>query len=233
MIPTIPETQMAESLAVLSRKGWLEAQPDDFRRHMVAFGRRRTLESDELVALEGEEDSRMYGILSGAIACSGSHGHDSPILATVLFPGQWFGYGPQLGHLPRILTFHAQTPSVLIAFGNAELQKIRTIVPDFSERLAQLAVLQTNYVAAVATEVLIPDVAKRIVAVLLRLASWSAPQSLVPVSQADLAEMSNTSRQTVSKVLKKLEQNDLIGVRYGGIEVPDVSALARTGTALD
>jgi CRP-like cAMP-binding protein len=218
---------MAASLAVLSRKGWLAAQPDDFRRQFVTMGRRRSLASGEVVALEGEDDARMYGILKGAIACSGSHGHDAPILATVLFPGQWFGYGPQLGGLPRALTFHAQMPSELLAFGNAELQRIRAVAPDLSERMSQLAVLQTNYTAAIVTEVLIPKSAQRIAAVLVRLANWSAPQTLLPVSQNDLAEMSNASRQTVSKALKKMEQSGLIGQHYGGIDVPDVDALAR------
>jgi CRP/FNR family transcriptional regulator, cyclic AMP receptor protein len=221
------DSQMAESHAALSRKGWLAAQPEEFRRQMIMMGRRRSLASGEVVALEGEDDARMYGILKGAIACSGSHGHDAPILSTVLFPGQWFGYGPQLGDLPRTLTFHAQAPSELLAFGNTELQKIRAVAPDLGERMAQLAVLQTNYAAAIVTEVLIPKSAQRIAAVLVRLANWSAPLTLLPVSQNDLAEMSNASRQTVSKALKKMEHSGLIVQHYGGIDVPNINALAR------
>jgi CRP-like cAMP-binding protein len=228
---TILENKTAESLAALWRKGWLAVQPDDFRRAMVAIGRQRSLASGEVVALEGEDDARMYGIVKGAMACSGSHGHDAPILGTIMFPGQWFGFGPQLAGTRRVLTFHAQCPSVLLCFGNPELAKVRASFPDLGDRLAQLAQMQTNYTTDVVCELLVKDTALRIVTVLQRLAIWAAPATRLPMSQAELAEMSNASRASVSQALKMLERQGLVVLGYGGIDIPALDALNRWNAA--
>ena len=106
-----------EGLAALSRKGWLAVQPADFCRYMVLAGKPRRCERGEVIATEGENDARMYGIVSGAIAACGSHAHEVPVLGTILFPGQWFGFGPQLAGTRRVLAFqHTVTGSDLLFF---------------------------------------------------------------------------------------------------------------------
>jgi CRP-like cAMP-binding protein len=74
---------------------------------------------------------------------------------------------------------------------------------------------------------LVADTARRIVTVLQRLAIWAAPSTRLPLAQAELAEMSNASRASVSKTVKELERQGLLKVVYGGIEVPDLGALNR------
>jgi len=216
-----------EGLAALSRKGWLAVQPADFCRYMVLAGKPRRCERSEVIATEGENDARMYGIVSGAIAACGSHAHEVPVLGTILFPGQWFGFGPQLAGTRRVLAFHVQEPSLLLCYGNAELQTVRAAFPELGDRLAQLAQFQANYATDIVGELLVADTARRIVTVLQRLAIWAAPSTRLPLAQAELAEMSNASRASVSKTVKELERQGLLKVVYGGIEVPDLGALNR------
>jgi CRP/FNR family transcriptional regulator, cyclic AMP receptor protein len=219
--------ERVNALNALARKGWLSTQPQDFRVAMVELGRSRKLARGEAIALEDDDDARMYAITSGSIAACGSHAHHAPVLGTILFPGQWFGFGPLLAGTRRVLRFHAQEHSLLLCYGNAELERAHLFFPDLPTRLTQLALLQLNYATDIVGELLVENTILRIVTVIQRLAIWAAPTTRLPLSQAELAEMCNASRASVSTVLKQLERNGLAVPHYGGIEVLDLDALNR------
>lgn len=210
----------------LVRRGWLAAQAEDFRHCIAQHGRLRTLESGEPIAFEGDTDKQFYGIVSGAVSCLRSHRHEAPILATVLFPGQWFGTSPHLTRLPRVLTFTAKEHSVLLCLDPAALDRMRARFPDLSDRLGQLAQMQANYLVDIMSELLIPQTELRIAAVLLRLTGWTDCGHSLPLNQTELAEMANASRASVAKVVKELKAGGLLATNYARIEIRDPDALA-------
>jgi CRP/FNR family transcriptional regulator, cyclic AMP receptor protein len=229
MVPPIlgMDSQRDDRFASLSGSGWLSLQPETFCRAMICSGRVVALGVRQPVTMEGDEDPRIFGVVRGAIGTYSSHRHEFPVLGTVLFPGQWFGLGPRLIGGERTLTFVAMEDSELLCFGPAEFQKIGEIAPDLNDRLAQLAQFMSNYSAQIIAELLIPETDRRIVAVLLRLCERSYGNFSFRLSQAEIGEMSNASRDTVNKLVKRLAQNGLLTVRYGRIEVADYAGLAR------
>jgi CRP-like cAMP-binding protein len=177
------------------------------------------------VSFEGDDDRRIFGILSGTIGCLSGHRHQMPVLGTIIGPGHWFGMGPQLTGTGRILSFVAREPSVLVSLGDAELRCLGESFPDVSQRLAQLAQLQANYIVHVVAELLVPEADRRIAAVLLRLSALETGQASFPVSQSELGEMANASRASVSKALGTLARLGLVAIGYGRIAVPNPAAL--------
>lgn len=58
-----------------------------------------------------------------------------------------------------------------------------------------------------------------------------APRRVLSLPQEQLALMLGVSRQSANKALRALEARGLIALRYGGIELLDLAALAALGEA--
>jgi CRP-like cAMP-binding protein len=204
---------------------WLSRQPDDFRASILRHGRVITVRPAETIAYEGDNDQRIFGIMRGAIACYGSHCHDTPMLGTLTMPGQWFGFGTTIGGRPRSLSFTAREASALLCLGPAELTALRAEWPDLATRLGWLTIINTDYTENIVWELLVGRVDRRIVAVLLRLCRSTTAEPSFPLSQSELAEMANASRASVNKLLRSLEHEGLVSAGYGRIMVHDVERL--------
>lgn len=200
---------------------WLSRQDAAFNQRLIEVARLAVHRAKDPISFEGDDDPRIFGIVSGTIGCLISHRHEIPLLGTIVGPGQWFGLGPQLTRTPRILSFVAREPSVLVSLGDAELGRLGETFPDLPQRLAELAQMHTNYASLVVAELLVPEAERRIAAVLLRLSEPGIGQSGFPVSQSELGEMANASRASVSKALGTLARSGLVEVGYGRIAVLD------------
>lgn len=204
---------------------WLAKQPAEFNRRLVEIARRACHRAGDSVSFEGDDDRRIFGILSGSIGCLTGHRHQMPVLGTIIGPGEWFGLGPQLTGTRRILSFVAREPSELVSLGNAELRCLGEAFPDLQQRLAQLAQMHANYIARIVAELLVPESDRRIAAVLLRLSEPETGQYSFPMSQAELGEMANASRASVNKALRTLSQRGLVEVGYGRIRMSNRAGL--------
>jgi CRP-like cAMP-binding protein len=211
--------------APLHQRGWLSRQPLATRAAVERFRRVFSVPARETLAWEGDDDVRLYAILSDYIGCYISHLQQRPVLATMIGPGTWFGGGPLIDGQAWQLTCDAMEPCEVIALGPNELAKIRNAAPDFDRHLAELTNLQVRYTSDIISELLIADLPLRVAAVLFRLCEAMTGPVFLPLLQAELAERSNASRSSVSKTLKALEREALLELCYGGISVSDPHAL--------
>ena len=72
------------------------------------------------------------------------------------------------------------------------------------------------------TELLAGDIAAQIASVLIR----RAVRGRVNLNQTHLAELIGGSRSSVNRVLRQLEEQNLVRLRYSGVEILDEAALA-------
>jgi CRP-like cAMP-binding protein len=215
---------------IFAARGWLSLQPAAFRTRFLALGRPVELEREVVLFHEGDAPGGVYGIVSGAIAVLGGSELQPPAMAHVERAGDWFGHGPVLSGGRRTLTFAAVEPSLL---WQVPLERLRPLVQgdaDFAARLGQMADVSTRTVVAVARDLLIPDSAKRVAAVLLRVTARGEvppddPQGYL-LSQAQLGEMANLSRHHVNRVLGKLQKAGMIQCGYNRIRLLDVAGLS-------
>src|SRR5581483_720232 len=73
------------------------------------------------------------------------------------------------------------------------------------------------------TEVLAGDIEAQIASVLIH----RAVQGVVNLNQTNLAELIGGSRSSVNRVLRQLEDQNLVRLRYSQVEILDEAALAR------
>jgi CRP/FNR family cyclic AMP-dependent transcriptional regulator len=214
---------------IFARRGWLSHQPDAFRSRFIAMGRLVTLARGAPVFHSGDAAGGVYGIVSGGVAVLGGTRWQAPVLSHIERAGDWFGHGPVLSGRERILTFVAAEPTLLWQVPLEQLRPQLRSDPDFAARLAQMADASTETVIRVARDLLIPDSARRLAAVLLRVTAMGEvpPADLegYAITQSQLGEMSNISRHQANRILGRLRRAGLIEVGYHSIRLLDVPGL--------
>lgn len=214
---------------IFAHRGWLSLQPPEFRQRVIAMGWLVTLGRGAPVFHAGDPPGGVYGIVAGAIAVLGGTRWQLPLLAHIERAGDWFGHGPVLSGGERTLTFVAAEPTVLLQVPLEQLRPQLRSDAEFAARLAQMADASTETVLWTARDLLIPDSARRLAAVLLRVTAMGEVPPADPqgyaITQAELGEMSNISRFQVNRIVGRLKQAGLIEVGYHSIRLLDVPGL--------
>jgi CRP/FNR family transcriptional regulator, cyclic AMP receptor protein len=221
---TVDEMEM-----VFARRGWLSLQPPAFRRRVIEMGRQVTVKRGAPVFHAGDAPGGVYGIVSGGVSVFGGARWQVPALAHVERAGDWFGHGPILSSEARSLSFVAAEPTLLLQVPLDPLRAALRSDPEFAARVGQMANASTETVMWVVRDLLIPDSARRLAAVLLRVTAMGEVPPADPqgyaITQSELGEMSNISRHQVNRIIGRLRQAGLIEVGYHSIRLIDVPGL--------
>jgi CRP-like cAMP-binding protein len=206
---------------VLTKRGWLSHTPAVFQREIIDLCTLQPVARGQPVFVAGDVDSDVFGVVSGHLDIlsrfSASDGH----VAHITHPGFWFGFFPLLTGTPRRVTVIARTDAMLAVVRAKRLQRLLKDHPDWWRHLA-VAIGEYGDITANATsDLMIPENERRVVAVLLRLCDCrfpsGGPPREIPLTQAELAAMSNVCRNTLGTILRKLQESGLISIGYGKI----------------
>jgi CRP-like cAMP-binding protein len=219
-------------------QGWLSRQPPGFRADLLAAGRSLKLARGEVVYRDGDPGGSIFGVVAGGIGVVIGPPRLSPRLGHIVRPGSWFGVGPVLSGGTRTLEFRATEASTLLMVSMPALQMLGERDPETFRRLGDLANNGTDVAVRVAAELLIPASARRVAAVLARIAApdivdGPAQPDGVLVSQAQLAEMSNVSRNLANLALRRFRQQGWVQTRYNRVVIADAAALTGFAYAED
>lgn len=217
-------------LTMFDRHGWLSRQPASFRQRLLAASRPLAFSRHSEVYGCESEPGGIYGIVSGAVGVEVASNYLSPRLAHIHRVGVWFGHGPILDGTRRTMGFRAMEDTTLL---HVELAKLREMIrndPLVALSMGALANDASVIAGRAVCELMIPDVQRRIAAILLRATGadeW--PQREIPdnifVNQSDLADMANASRHSVLRALAKFERSGWIERGYTQLHVTDLAAL--------
>ena len=153
-----------------------------------------------------------------------------PRLSHLLYPGAWFGEGPLMSGERRRVAAQAHTAGVAIYLSVEEVNDLCDAVPAWHRLFGMLAFANVAMAANIVTDLQLRRSEARLAAVLLRAAGrtvLSPHRALFPVllSQAELGEMANVSRQVVNGTLRRWQAAGWIEVRYGEVVVRDLEQL--------
>jgi CRP-like cAMP-binding protein len=217
--------------------GWLSRQPGSFQAALLRRARLVTFAKGEHVYAAGDTTGSIYGVTQGGFGCEVVTPYSDSRLAHIMRNGTWFGTGPVHTDTPRVFTFRAVEPSIAFSVPMAALHEIAATDATAFRRLAALSEENMRLASHVVSDLLLPSSEQRIVAVLLRAAGITVGDPLPPphsilVTQSELGEMANASRDVVNRVLGRLEAQGMVVVGHGRIQVIDVEQLLarmRTG----
>jgi CRP-like cAMP-binding protein len=217
--------------AVLRQSAWLQRHGVDLVEPMVARGTIFSLRAGQWVHSEGDDNSGVVVVLSGALqALAQAHG-EREILVSQLGAGAAIGQSMRFGGGPRLVTLVCAEDSLLLQATDRVLGQIATERPQIWQALAALLYAQMGELVQTLAEVAGLPPRQRLAARLLRLAGAAGGQRTLAIKQHALAEMVGLTRKTVNGFLADFERQGLVRRAYGAVTLIDGAGLQRVAAS--
>lgn len=137
------------------------------------------------------------------------------------------------------MTFAAAEPSTAIYLPLAAIRSLQADNPAYTRAFASLAEHNIRQPIQALADLLIPRSSQRIAAVLLRITTVLDPKVPQPqdgyvLTQSDLGQMANVSRQVTNATLRRFEAQGWLTTTYNRIKIHDAGSLeqfVKTGGA--
>ena len=215
----------------LAQIPWLQLLSEEERAEVVP----RIVVSDpqqgDYVCRIGRPVTYWFGVISGLLKMSSDNESGQTMTFTGVPPGGWFGEGTVLKRESYRYNIQPLRPSVVAGLPvdtfhwliDHSLGFNRFIMNQLNERLGQFIAAReidrlTNpeikvarHLAALFNPVLFPGVGE-----------------VLRITQQELAYLAGLSRQRVNEALRRLEQQRLIQIEYGGLRILDMDGLRRS-----
>ncbi len=210
--------------------------PDD-RARVLAATTRRTYARDEALVQQGEPGGAFHLIERGRVAVRVSNPTGDIVTLSMLGPGDFFGEQALLGpRHQRTATVVALTTVETLAMDAARFEALRRSNPSVEHFLVEVLAAQVRRLTAHLVEALYVPVEQRALRRLLEMLRHfrtGPPPWVVPITQEDLATMAGTTRPTVNRVLRAMEEAGAVRLARGRIEVLDDDFLRARATPTD
>lgn len=214
---------------------WVKLLKADSRARLMAETRERTVQRGAMVCQTGQRVEYWKGVIEGLVKISLVSAEGRTSTLTGLANGAWFGEGPVLRANTWNFDGVAMRETHIALVPRATFEWLMSVSPEFNRFLiVQLNERLAQYVSIIEAERL--EVAETRVA---RCLAWLFNPVLYPnvgsrleLSQQEIGYLAGVPRQRVNQALKLMSEAGLINVRYGAIEVLDLSALERFKVSL-
>jgi CRP-like cAMP-binding protein len=226
-----PSTEREAGIEFLSNNGWLSHTQEAFAQRFMEHCHWRSVKAGTALSHAGDKDRGMMGIASGvATVTSALSAPDTPVI-TIAHPGIWFGFVPMFSNFARVVSLVARTDMRLAVISEREIERAVESHPAWWRHFGALGIIYGNTAMSAMSDLMIRDSKRRCIATILRIGNCrfeDCPEGLpadVPLSQEELAAMSNLSRTSVSRILRDLEDEGFITLGYRGIILHDAATL--------
>jgi CRP/FNR family transcriptional regulator, cyclic AMP receptor protein len=204
---------------------------DEDRRALTAKMPRRAFKKGDTLFHEGDPGDSLHVIAKGRVAIRISTPNADVVTLTVLGPGSSFGE-------QALLTAASRRTASAVALDAVEtrmlhrndFEELRRRQPSTERFLVELLAAQVRRLSAQVLDALYESADTRVIrriADLIALYEGGRTSFEIPVKQEDLASMAGTTRPTANRVLKQLEDDGVLVVGRGRIDVLDAAAILR------
>lgn len=210
----------------------LQLLGDDDARLLVRASAHTTFARRELLAREGEPADSFHVILEGRAAVRVTTPAGESAIVTVLGPDSHFGEVSLLGgEGPRRTADVVALERVrTLAVPAAVFQALRRQNPELERFVSAILAQRVRELSEQLVEAMYDGLERRVVRRLLALASSSGARGaevVLPLTQAELAQLAGGSRPSVNQVLQRLAAEGLVEIRRGRVTVREVPRLQR------
>ncbi len=187
----------------------------------------------QVVFREGDSSDTCYVVRSGRARAVREHSDGRVITLATFGPGDIFGELAMFEDERRSATVEAVEPTTVVAVLGPDMRRLMAEHPGISTRLVIALGRRLRETNERLARQSFQTVQSRVAAVLAELVVQERPQAaagedvLVTATQADLAQLAGSSRESASRFLAVLERAGVISQGRGRLVVHDVRALER------
>jgi CRP/FNR family transcriptional regulator, cyclic AMP receptor protein len=208
----------------------LESLSEADRRAVLTRCRRQRYSRNEVVFREGEIGDCVHLLAKGTVAVRVATPSGDVATLDVLRPGEAFGEQALVGDDDRrSATIVALERTETMRLTRDDFVKLLADQPNTGRLLVAMLDARLRATSQSLLEALYLPADTRVFRQLGRLAAiYSEPgSSAIPVTQDDLATMAGTTRQTVNRVLRQAQDDGLLRLARGKVEIVDAAGLAK------
>lgn len=218
------------------RKGvWFGRLPESLALTVFKIGHVVEYNVNETIYSEGQPHRALMAIIDGTAHCETFDRDGRRVLICAGGPGAWFGEIAESPLREASLVVRAYRPCKVWNASAVTLKRLLREQPDLVESMNEFNAMRLGLliemVCVAQRPTAMAQVAGRL-ALISRLYRESNPELQTPViyaSQADLADMTGHSRQTINAIVAQLEKDQLIKVGHRRIEILDTGKLDAFG----
>ncbi|KXU83270.1 Crp/Fnr family transcriptional regulator [Paraburkholderia monticola] len=223
------ESSLQRYRSQLETTPWFRSLPVELRDDLVSRAVLLTIEKGQALYRRGDRFDGLYAVLGGTLAF-GSVGLDGKeALLAELGPTAWIGEISLFDGLPRPNDATAVSRTLLLHVPEAALRDLLEATPAYWREFALLMAhrLRVSFENTEAITLLpaAQRVANRLLVIAGGYGGLNAPQTRIRVSQDSLASMVSLSRQTTNQLLRSLESQGIVSLKFGEIVILDFDRL--------
>ena len=191
----------------------------------------RSFGAGEVVFKEGDEGSTCYVVRSGRMRAVRAHADGRTITLAHFGPGDIFGEMAMLDGERRSATVESVEDTDAIAILSADMHRLLREYPDISVKLIAALGRRLRETNERLARQSFQTVQSRVAAVLAELVQEARSEGsnegdvVITATQAELAQMAGSSRESASRFLAVLERAGIISQGRGKLTVHDPAAL--------
>ena len=207
---------------------WLPADAADAFARRV---KRRQYQAGHLIYAQGDEGAEMYRIVSGHVRMLARTEEGREVVFLRFGPGDCFGVSSLIDDAPRPHTAEAASAVEMEVLSRRDCNELRSEYRGFDAGLLQLMSRMMRYSSGLFRELSLGGIEQRIALRILQgveAASKAAPRDgpgELALSQSEIALMVGASRQTVNRILNRMQDAGIIATEYNNIVVKDMTGL--------
>lgn len=214
---------------------WLSVEAEE--AFNLVCRRRRFTDGCRIYSQSGPPNE-MYRIASGAVRMSTLRHDGREVLYQVLERGDCFGVCSLLDRAPRTHTTIASGDVELQVLGREACDRLRSQHASFNDALIRQVSRHIRLLSEYFVSSTLDELPSRVAQRLLSAKKPSAVSArgiplTVRLCQGELALMVGASRQAVNRVLQKFQDEGLISIEYGRVQVYDVERLRSATRGVD
>lgn len=215
----------------LSQATWFAPIPADLQTLVFENMRCRHFEAGHLLHGKGDEGVGFYGVCEGRIRVMNSGNDGKALLLALLGPGTWFGEISLFDDLPRTHDSYCDVDTWVGVIPKTAFKRMLDTHPQLYPYFARLLCSRVRsafqFIDSSAGLNLKQQLVKRLLMLSSSFGQYQPTQNtaVLRLSQESLAQMINSSRQTVNQLLKGLQAEGFIHVHYGKITVMDMNGM--------
>jgi len=178
----------------------------------------------------------LIGIAEGVAMIASSVGPSETPFIHIARPPFWIGYASLVGAGPRRFTTTMRTSGWMLRIPGPFLIGLLDKETDGWKSLLRLSMKYGDIAATIAGDLVMRGSERRVIATLLRCSGHRDPSEgpqlkCVPITQGELADATNLSRNSVITILQGLAARNVIELGRGNIVIHDAAALMQRMSA--
>jgi CRP-like cAMP-binding protein len=216
----------AESVELLSRVPLFSELSRDELERISRVSVARSFPAGVRVFHEGDHSDACYLVRRGDLRVTREHSDGRAIALATLGPGDLFGELAMLDGEARSASVETLTDSELLALPAADVRRLLSDHPEISVKLIAALTKRLRETNERVARQSFQTVPSRVAGVLNQLiaeesASVGGQGITIHMTQADLAQLAGTSRESVSRFLATLERAGVVRVGRGRVTVTE------------